>query len=79
MSCILIDDIYYITSGGKIPVRWTAHEVGNDHISPLLQHPIAHCRHYIIENTQFRVMYRVMDVCCKCMKHGVWDINHVRS
>ena len=31
MSRDLIDDNYYITSGGKIPVRWTAPEVANDH------------------------------------------------
>ena len=77
MSRDLIDDNYYITSGGKIPVKWTAPEVANDHISHLLQHPIAHCRHYIIENTQFRVMYGVMDV--YCMKYGVWDIHHLKS
>ena len=77
MSRDLIDDNYYITSGGKIPVKWTAPEVANDHISHLLQHSIAHCRHYIIENTQFRVMYGVMDV--YCMKYGVWDINHLKN
>ena len=27
MSRDLIDDNYYITSGGKIPVKWTAPEV----------------------------------------------------
>ena len=35
------------------------------------------CRHYIIENTQFRVMYGVMDVLC--MKYGVWDVDHSKS
>ena len=77
MSRDLIDDNYYITSGGMIPVKWTAPEVTNDHIGHLLHHPIAHCRHYIVENTQFRVMYGVMDV--YCMKYGVWDINHFKS
>ena len=28
MSRDLTDDSYYITSGGRIPVRWTAPEVG---------------------------------------------------
>ena len=28
MSRDLIDENYYITSGGKIPVKWTAPEVG---------------------------------------------------
>ena len=28
MSRNLLDENYYITSGGKIPVKWTAPEVG---------------------------------------------------
>ena len=36
MSCDLIDESYYVTSGGKVPVKWTAPEVGkksvNDHL-----------------------------------------------
>ena len=77
MSRDLIDDNYYITSGGKIPVKWTAPEVDTDQISNLFHNSllIIH-RHYITENTQFRVMYGVMDV--YCMKYGVWDINHLR-
>ena len=77
MSRDLIDDDYYIASGGKIPVKWTAPEVANDRISHFIQHPTVHCRHYIIKNTQFRVMYGVMDV--YCMKYGVWDIHHLKS
>ena len=30
MSRDLIDENYYITSGGKIPVKWTAPEVAID-------------------------------------------------
>ena len=38
MSRDLIDDNYYITSGGKIPVKWTAPEVLHAvQISHLLQ------------------------------------------
>ena len=77
MSQDLIDGNHYITSGGKIPVKWTAPEVANDHINHLLQHPIALCRHYIIENTQFRVIYGVMDV--YCMKYGVWEVSLMRG
>ena len=36
MSRDLIDDNYYITSGGKIPVKWTAPEVDTNQISHLL-------------------------------------------
>ena len=77
MSRDLIDNNYYITSGGLIPVKWTAPEVSVKQISHLLLDPFTYCRHYITENTQFRVTYGVMDVCC--MKYGVWDINHLRS
>ena len=31
MSRDLIDENYYITSGGKIPLKWTAPEVGMNH------------------------------------------------
>jgi len=33
MSCDLIDENYYVTSGGKVPVKWTAPEVGNKSVS----------------------------------------------
>ena len=40
MSRDLIDDNYYITSGGKIPVKWTAPEVCvTVQISHLLYYP----------------------------------------
>ena len=29
MSCDILDENYYIKSGGKIPVKWTAPEVYN--------------------------------------------------
>ena len=35
MSRDLIDENYYMTSGGKIPVKWTAPEVAVDQISCL--------------------------------------------
>ena len=77
MSRDLIDGNHYIASGGKLPVKWTAPEVANDHIYHMIRYSIAHCRRCIIENTQFRVMYGVMDV--YCMKYGVWGINHLRG
>ena len=77
MSRDLNDENYYMTSGGLIPVKWTAPEVTTDQISHLLQDPAACYRHYITENTQFRVMYGVMDV--YCMKYGVWDIDRLKN
>ena len=75
MSRDLIDGNYYITSGGKIPIKWTAPEV----LINLVLHDLSMCiyRQYITGNTQFRVMYGVMDVLC--MKYGVWDVSHLKS
>lgn len=36
MSRDMVDTIYYITSGGKLPVKWTAPEVGIPYITILL-------------------------------------------
>ena len=78
MSHDLIDGNYYITSGGKIPVKWTAPEVLiNLVLHDLYTGTYTNCRHYFTENTQFRVMHGVMDVLC--MKYGVWDVSHLKS
>ena len=74
MSRDLSDGNYYITSGGKIPVKWTAPEVILMHAMTrlILYHLCAYyanCRQFIIKSTQFKVMYGVMDVLC--MKYGV--------
>ena len=75
MSRDLTSDYYYITSGGKIPVKWTAPEVSIAitqllyrlcwlmHLESLLY------RLCIIANTQSSVMYGAMVVLC--MKYGV--------
>ena len=36
MARDLMDDTYYTSSGGTIPVKWTAPEVGTDYASLLL-------------------------------------------
>ena len=77
MSRDLIDGNYYITSGGKIPVKWTAPEVLIKFGGYMIYLQVYYFRHYITENTQFRVMYGVMDVLC--MKYGVWDVSHLKS
>ena len=73
MSRDLIDSNYYITSGGKIPVRWTAPEVKNEISVAKFIYASTLYRHYIIKNTQFRVTYGVMDV--YCMKYGVLGVS----
>ena len=75
MSHDLTDGNYYITSGGKIPVKWTAPEVLYVYaLIRLMMYNHApmyytNCRQFITENTQFRVTHGVMDVLC--MKYGV--------
>ena len=85
MSRDLASDNYYITSGGKIPVKWTAPEVCiydikiQQCIITSYYYILAFCicRPYIIANTQSLVMYGVMDV--SCMKYGVWGVNRFMS
>ena len=40
MACDVTDDTYYITSGGKIPVKWTAPEV-------YIATAYTHCHNYV--------------------------------
>jgi len=77
MSRDLLDENYYITSGGKIPVKWTAPEVIRKAIAVNINMftGFLHFRHYIIESIQFKVTCGVMELCC--MKYGAWDINHL--
>ena len=73
MSRDLIDENYYVTSGGKIPVKWTAPEV----IIVLIDDVrIIFCRHCTSESTHCTVMFGAMLVCC--MRYGVWDTNLMR-
>ena len=71
MSRDLTNDNYYITSGGKIPVKWTAPEVCMpiNHIDNCACFGILLYRLCIITNTQSSVMYGAMVVLC--MKYGV--------
>ena len=38
MSRDLLDENYYVTSGGKIPVKWTAPEVFVSFTQPIIRH-----------------------------------------
>ena len=56
------DDIYYIATGGKIPLKWTAPEVWI-----LCKHTITYShsslyRQYITKNFQHKVTCGVLDV-----------------
>ena len=48
MSRDLIDENYYVTSGGKIPLKWTAPEVGTQHSNNLTIHNPNHSTHSYI-------------------------------
>ena len=76
-------DNYYMSSKGKIPVKWTAPEVYM-FLKWLLQltlHPYNDAwfmfRHCSVKDIQFRVMFGAMGVCC--MKYGVLDTNHLKG
>jgi len=77
MSRDLLDENYYITSGGKIPVKWTAPEVYIPSTSVSIINLLLYFRQHITRNTQPKVMCGVMDV--YCMRYGVWGVNHLRS
>ena len=62
MARDVADDNYYVTTGGKIPVRWTSPEV---HIYIMYCRLIilyTHARQYFTRDTQHKVMCGVLDV-----------------
>ena len=69
------DDTYYVATGGKIPLKWTAPEVWI-----LCKHKMNYSQslsqQYISKNFQFKVMCGVLDV--YYMKYGAWDISHMK-
>jgi len=77
MSRDLLDNNYYITSGGKIPVKWTAPEVTIHNSIPQYIMPVSHLRQYTTESIQFKVMFGVMDV--YYLRYGVWATNHLKK
>jgi len=67
MSRDILDENYYITSGGKIPVKWTAPEVNLNNFNCRLNP--TYYRQYTTGNIHSTVMFGVMVVCC--MRYGV--------
>ena len=78
MSRDLLDENYYITSGGKIPVKWTAPEVQyhNYLIAVVYKHVLYSIRHFTSGSTRFKVMCGVMDLWY--MRYGVWGIDRLK-
>ena len=65
MARDVADDNYYVTTGGKIPLKWTSPEVCNS-----ISHTV-HCynenyilsyRQYFTRNIQYKVMCGALDV-----------------
>ena len=81
MSRDLLDENYYVTSGGKIPVKWTAPEItvlcGCIHMHCNNKLTAFQFRQYITGNILVRVMCGVMEL--YYMKYGVWDVNHMNG
>ena len=76
MSRDLFGNNYYITTGGKVPVKWTAPEVIENHEISILCTQFNNFRHFTSGSIQFSVMCGVMDV--YYMRYGVWDTNHMK-
>ena len=88
MSRDLMDENYYVSHGGKVPVKWTAPEViyirkclhdtgqfkGINCDTNTMIH-IFHCRPSTTRSTPLPVMCGATGV--SCMRYGVSDTNHM--
>ena len=84
MSRDVEDENYYVSKGGKVPVKWTAPEVRNttssnaawgNYSCNVSVMNINFCRHSITRSTPLPVMCGAMAV--SCMRYGVSDTNHL--
>ena len=62
MARDVADDNYYVTTGGKIPLRWTSIEVHNLQPCTVYSLSYTHYRQYITRDTQLKVMCGALDV-----------------
>ena len=77
MSRDLSDSDYYVSQGGKIPVKWTAPEV-NCALNISKHSTSMHLyRHFTTKSTPQPVMCGAL--VCSCMRYGVWDTNHLKE
>ena len=76
MARDVADSSYYVTTGGKIPVKWTAPEVQPFCVSTIVTDDLF-LRHCCIRSTQYKVTCGAMAVFC--MRYGVLDIFRLRT
>ena len=78
MSRDLVDESYYVSHGGKIPVKWTAPEVQTIMLPSLLLQILTGCmiRLCTTRSTPLLVMCGAMEL--SCMRYGVWGTNHFK-
>ena len=76
MSRDLADETYYISSGGKIPVKWTAPEVHQTLIAKS-QFELLCLRLSTTRSTRQPVMCGVLGV--SCMRYGASDTSLSRA
>ena len=81
MSRNLMDENYYISHGGKVPVKWTAPEVsGRRYQMTYGKNVMIICsltRPFITRSTPLPVMCGALVV--SCMRYGVSDTNHLKA
>ena len=78
MSRDLADTNYYVSHGGKIPVKWTAPEVQLYAAKLILESMLViSCRPSTTRSTPLPVMCGALVV--SCMRYGVSDTSHLNS
>ena len=77
MSRNLSDCDYYLSHGGKIPIRWTAPEVASLGLFVTVYLNSYIRRRLTTRSTPQPVMCGAL--VCSCMRYGVWDIDHLRA
>ena len=71
-----MDENYYVSHGGKVPVKWTAPEVGSVSMETGCVVTCSFHRPFTTRSTPLPVMCGALAV--SCMRYGVLDTNHLR-
>ena len=79
MSHYLMDENYYVSGGGKVPVKWTAPEVGSVSMETgcVVTCSFSLYRPFTTRSTPLPVMCGALAV--SCMRYGALDANHLKS